>query len=124
MSKTTHPKLQRLKPETLEILAKYPMCEEQLITWIDQPPIPADTLIRTYQMYACGIMVYSEIDGQVTLDVQYEGDYKSPEVIEMAINGELAMVKVGDEPVLDRTQLIEQAHQERQAKRDAAFANI
>lgn len=99
------------------------MCEEALIEWIDQPPIPADTLTKTYQIYACGIMVYSEIDGVVTLDVKYTGEYKSPEVIEMAINGELAMVKVGDEPVLDRTQLIEDALQKRQAKRDAAFAN-
>ncbi|HEY9828003.1 MAG TPA: hypothetical protein V6D19_21405 [Stenomitos sp.] len=92
----------KLSPDNQAILLRHPGAIENLTQFIDSPPFPGNTLIDTFELFADEIPVYAEVDGEVTLAVEApEGDIQV-EICEMAINGELAMVKVGDQIVLNR----------------------
>lgn len=97
--------LTHLDATTQEILSRYPNAAEKLAESIHLPPIPGETLINTFEYFADEIPVHAEVDGVITLLVE-EPDNFSYEVAEMAINGELALVKVGDRVVLNRIDLI------------------
>ena len=97
--------LSHLDATTQEILSRYPNAAEKLAESIHLPPLPGDTLINTFEYFADEIPVHAEVDGVITLLVEAPDNF-CYEVAEMAINGELALVKVGDRVVLNRIDLI------------------
>ncbi len=97
--------LAHLDANTQEILSRYPNAAEKLAESINLPPIPGDTLINTFEYFADEIPVHAEVDGVATLVVEAP-DNVSVEIIELAINGQLALVKVGNRVVLNRIDLI------------------
>lgn len=97
--------LAHLDPKIQEILSRYPNAAEKLAESIHLPPIPGDTLINTFEYFADEVPVHAEVDGVITLLVE-EPENFSYEIAEMAINGELAFVKVADWVVLNRIDLI------------------
>ncbi|MCG9891951.1 MAG: hypothetical protein MH252_12840 [Thermosynechococcaceae cyanobacterium MS004] len=97
--------LAHLDANTQEILSRYPNAAEKLAESINLPPIPGDTLINTFEYFADEIPVHAEVDGIATLVVEAP-DNVSYEIIELAINGQLALVKVGNRVVLNRIDLI------------------
>ena len=97
--------LAHLDPKIQEILSRFPNAAEKLAEQIHLPPIPGDTLINTFEYFADEIPVHAEVDGVITLLVEAPDNF-SYEIAEMAINGELALMKVGDKVVLNRIDLI------------------
>ncbi|NJR53019.1 MAG: hypothetical protein HC780_29150 [Leptolyngbyaceae cyanobacterium CSU_1_3] len=97
--------LAHLDATTQEILSRYPNAAQKLAESINLPPIPGDTLINTFEYFADEIPVHAEVDGVITLAIEEPEDF-TYEVLENAINGELAIVKVGGTVVLNRINLI------------------
>jgi hypothetical protein len=97
--------LDHLDATTQEILSRFPNAAEKLAKSINLPQLPGNTLINTFEYFADEIPVHAEVDGVITLLVE-EPENFSYEIAEMAINGELALVKVADKIILNRADLI------------------
>jgi hypothetical protein len=95
----------KLTPDTQDVLSRYPGVLENLVAHYDREPLPANTDIDSFEIFCNEIQCYAEVDGQTTLAIQAV-DSPQIDVIEIAINGELALIKVGMQIILNRIDLI------------------